>query len=1796
MGLTTDFNQVSLTGLDINNPTSLQFGPDGRLYVSQQNGVIKIAEVQAVADEQGKITEYQVIGEVETIYSIKDIPNHNDNGDLNTNIKNRQVTGLVIDEDAQGNVVLYVSSSDPRIGGNHKGDKNLDTNSGIISRLTLTDATAPLGDDRWTKVDLVIGLPRSEENHSTNGMDIRTEIVNGQEHQIMYVASGGNTNKGAPSKNFAWLPEYYYSTAVLRVDLTKLEQLEATAGLKGGTKYVDSYVYALPTLNDPTRADDAQGRDTANGTTGEQDAEAGDTFGGNDGLNQAKYDPNGIVRVYSTGYRNHYDVVITKAGNIYTFDNGPNNGWGDRPLTADGEAVYDSEQIGTNNPNIDVNTGNDTDPDSLHLVTEGFYGGHPHPVYASGADAGLYTFITDSDGNRIAARRTDPSDPANDPTTTADDLPVDWDTVAGGFTHSEADVYLDPTIDGSLLSISSSSNGLTEYTASGISDNPNAEVLAVAPFNGKITFIELESDGSQSGTKVTDSQYVQVDGLPLDLTAVGNDGVDGSGQFAGTVWITQFAGNGIAVLTPGTPVGPDLDQDDDGLEDNIDPLQFDSANGVNTVLSADETLFWDFNPSDSGQYPGKDTSADGAFNIGLTGWMIDGVSYLDGLRNLDNTIRGGAPGVIQVKSVGSGDLLGADNTQQDAIQTGFMPAPEVREFTIKVPLFNPFSSDANDGVNWTDSASVGFTLGDGSMSNFLQIAVSAKNSSGSSVAPVLRVTYEESDIKITDLEIDASELLNSVDDDLVELFLDVDRATYQVTSSWRFQTNKNWSETQRIGDNPVQLDVNGRIAQALQGELYIDGVQSAPVVTLTATSNGSDPFTADFPDLTIESTAVYPSILIQETDGNTQVTEGGSQDSYSLVLTTQPTSEVTVGLTSDAQIALNRSEIVFTPTNWNIPQFVSVNAVDDEFTEGNHVATVAHSVTSADSDYNGLTIPELSVEAIDNDTLDVLYRINVGGQEVAAADGIDWSADTKTNPSVYRVGSGGANIYGVDKAIDISDASLPANVSPEIFQTERFDFASGANMQWEFDVDPGKYEVRLFFAETYHKINTVGERVFDVAVEDSVPAGFDNIDPFASAGQYSGFMLSHTATVTDGSLSLEFLNDTENPAIKGIEIVSVNSVTDNSDNQDIIAPFMGIEPVDVESAEQIGAARITITPNSGIQKSNYRTDSFIVENTGNKKIAAVYFDVSNALFPDTVFDPVGHAGDSVSRGLSFSQTGGSGAIKPGSKLTPFYGKGGVDGYEGMLLTFDPNIDGGYETGEVVKFGVDMDPNSIAGLPQKPQDIDGYDPRLNSWDIGGVSGAELINSEVHVLFTDGTTAMGELMGDGSQGGSVVLISQSSPNKEVSLTVNGIESGGSGSYSQSDISVEVSGQAGDTARVVLSKGFIQPFAYVDPNGEAIDLAEKFVGEEFAANNALQFQTVDVVLDGTVQDITSMFDFGAPGSSLSFSGDDELPIGLVASIIDSNKLPIGPVTEPIYLAHDDSNVSVTPEISIGDFEVDEGLGMATFTVNLSEASGSEVKVDFATVDDTAVAGEDYTATSGILTFAAGETAQTIQVNLTDDELDEVNETFKVQLADATGATITKDTSIATIVDNDETVFESELLYRINVGGEEVASADGLLNWSKDTNDNPSPYRIGSGGGRIYTRNVNIKLKDESLPTGVPEAIFKTERWDYSFNAPIKWEFDVAPGNYEVRLYLAEIYHPINTVGERVFDVEVEGSVPEAFDDIDIFASVGQYSGMMSFHTTTVADGSLSLEFIHDIQNPALKGIEILSVNEVV
>ena len=110
--------------------------------------------------------------------------------------------------------------------------------------------------------------------------------------------------------------------------------------------------------------------------------------------------------------------------------------------------------------------------------------------------------------------------------------------------------------------------------------------------------------------------------------------------------------------------------------------------------------------------------------------------------------------------------------------------------------------------------------------------------------------------------------------------------------------------------------------------------------------------------------------------------------------------------------------------------------------------------------------------------------------------------------------------------------------------------------------------------------------------------------------------------------------------------------------------------------------------------------------------------------------------------------------------------------------------------------------------------------------------------------------------------------------------------------------------------------------------------------------------------------------------------------------------------------------PSLAINDVTVgegDAGTVTATFTVRLSQVSGRVVTVSYASASGTATSPGDYVTSSGVLSFAAGETTKTIVVTINGDLLDEANETFTIGLSAPTGAALADPSGLGTITDND-------------------------------------------------------------------------------------------------------------------------------------------------------------------------------------
>ncbi len=174
-----------------------------------------------------------------------------------------------------------------------------------------------------------------------------------------------------------------------------------------------------------------------------------------------------------------------------------------------------------------------------------------------------------------------------------------------------------------------------------------------------------------------------------------------------------------------------------------------------------------------------------------------------------------------------------------------------------------------------------------------------------------------------------------------------------------------------------------------------------------------------------------------------------------------------------------------------------------------------------------------------------------------------------------------------------------------------------------------------------------------------------------------------------------------------------------------------------------------------------------------------------------------------------------------------------------------------------------------------------------------------------------------------------------------------------------------------------------------------------------------------------------------------------------------------------------------------------LAAFTVSLGSASPIPVTIDYSTADGTALAGRDYIAASGTLTFAPGLTAQTILIQTVDDGVADPAKSFTINLSNAVGAIIARAQGTGTILDGDTTKFyvddaSTYCTYRYGVSGNAfgnstldsgntaprgaASNAAGTTVWVADVNKNvyvydPSGALLGSWAAGGLPTNAQVQ-----------------------------------------------------------------------------------------------------------------------------
>ncbi len=145
-------------------------------------------------------------------------------------------------------------------------------------------------------------------------------------------------------------------------------------------------------------------------------------------------------------------------------------------------------------------------------------------------------------------------------------------------------------------------------------------------------------------------------------------------------------------------------------------------------------------------------------------------------------------------------------------------------------------------------------------------------------------------------------------------------------------------------------------------------------------------------------------------------------------------------------------------------------------------------------------------------------------------------------------------------------------------------------------------------------------------------------------------------------------------------------------------------------------------------------------------------------------------------------------------------------------------------------------------------------------------------------------------------------------------------------------------------------------------------------------------------------------------------ELDEALTLTLSNPSNGVLGTAEATLTIANDDA----APQLLFGDVSVDEGDVTQTVwvTVSLSAASGVTGTVDWATGGGTAVAGTDYQPISGTLTFAPGQTSQTIALTIVGDTLPEETESLQLLFTTPTHLTLGQTALTITILDDDAIV----------------------------------------------------------------------------------------------------------------------------------------------------------------------------------
>ena len=739
----------------------------------------------------------------------------------------------------------------------------------------------------------------------------------------------------------------------------------------------------------------------------------------------------------------------------------------------------------------------------------------------------------------------------------------------------------------------------------------------------------------------------------------------------------------------------------------------------------------------------------------------------------------------------------------------------------------------------------------------------------------------------------------------------------------------------------------------------------------------------------------------------------GSSASYAVALDTEPTEDVTVTVQvpEGAEVAVDKTELTFTPANWRTHQLVAVTATQDDDTLADDPVTIRHAVSGGD--YGLVFAPSVVVTILEDDaTIRIVDAVaSEGNGEMAFA--VQLSRASSQTVAVDWMTADSTAIAGMDYEAATGTVSFPVGTTQQTIRVpiidddideaeEAFKVAlRNANAEIEDGEATGVIaDNDLPVVSIVADLPTVVEggtiaftltRIGELSATLRVPVRITDRGSFLTDGvPTQATFAANAATTTLLVATDDDGRDEENGAVTatitssaayriGDAASATVTVTDNDapDGVTVTPTALMIREGDSASytvvldSEPTADATVAVVVPENAEVAIDKTELTFTAEDWNQ---AQTVTVTAAQDDDAIADDIVVLTHEVRGGNYDTVTAASVAVTVLEADTPALSVANAvasEGDEEMVFTVRLNLASSqtvttayitssgtatagrdYETTFGTLTFTALETEQTIRVPIIDDDIDEAAETLRVMLINA-SNAEIKDDKATGVITDNDVR----------------------GVTVAPTVLMIREGDSASYT---VVLDSEPTADATVAVQVPGG-------ADVSVDKTELS-------FTADNWNQVQTVTV---------TAAHDADAVA-------DDPVTIRHAVSGGDYRSVTVASVA--VTILEDD-----TPTLLIADGVASEGDGEMAFTVWLNVPSSQIVTVEYATADGTALAGTDYEETTGTLTFSTETTMQTIRVPIIDDDLDEVAEAFTIALSNPSNAIIEEGEATGVIADDD-------------------------------------------------------------------------------------------------------------------------------------------------------------------------------------